>query len=32
MGLKDVDGVLLADKWKAGTFSYLGMTCSGFPK
>jgi cation diffusion facilitator CzcD-associated flavoprotein CzcO len=32
MGLKDVDGVLLADKWKSGTFSYLGMTCSGFPK
>lgn len=31
MGLKNVDGVLLADKWKNGTYSYLGMTISGFP-
>ncbi|KAI9699549.1 MAG: hypothetical protein M1820_007180 [Bogoriella megaspora] len=31
MGLKDVDGVSLADKWKMGTWSYLGMTCNGYP-
>lgn len=31
MGLKDVDGVELSEKWKNGTFSYLGMTCAGFP-
>lgn len=31
MGLKDVDGVELAEKWKVGTWSYLGMTCAGFP-
>jgi cation diffusion facilitator CzcD-associated flavoprotein CzcO len=31
MGLKDVDGVELSEKWKNGTYSYLGMTLSGFP-
>ena len=31
MGLKDVDGVPLSEKWKTGTWSYLGMTCAGFP-
>jgi cation diffusion facilitator CzcD-associated flavoprotein CzcO len=31
MGLKDVDGVDLAEKWKNGVFTYLGMTCAGFP-
>lgn len=31
MGLKDVDGVELAEKWKQGTYSYLGMTVSGYP-
>jgi cation diffusion facilitator CzcD-associated flavoprotein CzcO len=31
MGLKDVDGVDLAQRWKTGTWSYLGMTCNGFP-
>ncbi|OCL03742.1 cyclopentanone 1,2-monooxygenase [Glonium stellatum] len=31
MGLKDVDGVELSEKWKMGTWSYLGMACSGFP-
>ncbi|KAI8936838.1 hypothetical protein NX059_006076 [Plenodomus lindquistii] len=31
MGLKDVDGVALADKWKNGTYSYLGMSVSGYP-
>ncbi|KAF2000009.1 FAD/NAD(P)-binding domain-containing protein [Amniculicola lignicola CBS 123094] len=31
MGLKDVDGVELAEKWKMGTWSYLGMSCAGFP-
>jgi cation diffusion facilitator CzcD-associated flavoprotein CzcO len=31
MGLKDVDGVELADKWKNGTFSYLGMSVAGYP-
>jgi cation diffusion facilitator CzcD-associated flavoprotein CzcO len=32
MGLRDVDGVELKEKWKMGTWSYLGMTCSGFRK
>lgn len=31
MGLKDVDGVDLGERWKMGTWSYLGMTCNGFP-
>ena len=31
MGLLDVDGVDLRDKWKTGTWSYLGMTCNGYP-
>jgi len=31
MGLKDVNGVLLKDKWSEGTWSYLGMTCNDFP-
>ncbi|KAF2500378.1 FAD/NAD(P)-binding domain-containing protein [Lophium mytilinum] len=31
MGLKDVDGIDLGEKWKNGTWSYLGMTCNGFP-
>ncbi|OAL00693.1 FAD/NAD(P)-binding domain-containing protein [Phaeosphaeriaceae sp. SRC1lsM3a] len=31
MGLKDVDGVELAEKWKAGTYSYLGMSVAGYP-
>ena len=31
MGLKDIDGVDLADKWKMGTWTYLGMTCNGYP-
>ncbi|ORY02932.1 hypothetical protein BCR34DRAFT_492764 [Clohesyomyces aquaticus] len=31
MGLKDIDGVELAEKWKSGTWSYLGMTCAGYP-
>lgn len=31
MGLKDVDGVELSEKWKNGTYSYLGMTLAGFP-
>lgn len=31
MGLRDVDGVLLSEKWKMGTWSYLGMTCNGYP-
>ncbi|KAF2828385.1 FAD/NAD(P)-binding domain-containing protein [Ophiobolus disseminans] len=31
MGLKDVDGVDLAEKWKAGTYTYLGMSISGLP-
>jgi cation diffusion facilitator CzcD-associated flavoprotein CzcO len=31
MGLKDVDGVELATKWKNGTYTYLGMAMSGFP-
>ncbi|MCJ1417740.1 hypothetical protein MMC32_004085 [Xylographa parallela] len=31
MGLKDADGVDLSEKWKTGTWSYLGMTCHGYP-
>lgn len=31
MGLQDVDGVPLSERWKSGTWSYLGMTCAGFP-
>ncbi|KAH3917918.1 hypothetical protein HBI56_178770 [Parastagonospora nodorum] len=31
MGLKDVNGVELSEKWKNGTYTYLGMTMSGFP-
>ncbi|KAF1987202.1 cyclohexanone 1,2-monooxygenase-like protein [Aulographum hederae CBS 113979] len=31
MGLKDVEGVDLSERWKGGTWSYLGMTCNGFP-
>ena len=31
MGLKDTDGVDLSEKWKTGTWSYLGMTCNGYP-
>ncbi|KAK5128491.1 hypothetical protein LTR85_003159 [Meristemomyces frigidus] len=31
MGLKDVNGKLLKDKWAQGTHSYLGMTCNDFP-
>jgi cation diffusion facilitator CzcD-associated flavoprotein CzcO len=31
MGLKATDGLDLADKWKMGVWTYLGMTCNGFP-
>ena len=31
MGLKDIYGVDLGDKWSKGTYSYLGMTCADFP-
>lgn len=31
MGLKDVDGVDLTEKWKTGTHTYLGMSMSGYP-
>jgi len=31
MGLKDVEGVELSEKWKNGTYTYLGMAMSGFP-
>ena len=31
LGLKDVNGVDIAEKWKLGTWTYLGMTCNGFP-
>ena len=29
--LAGVDGIELADKWKAGTWTHLGLSCSGFP-
>ena len=31
MGLKDINGKPLAEKWAMGTWSYLGTTCNGFP-
>ena len=31
MGLKDINGVDLREKWSTGTWSYLGMTCNGYP-
>lgn len=31
MGLLDVNGVPLAEKWRTGTWSYLGMACAGYP-
>ena len=31
MGLKDVHGVDLNEKWKTGTWTHLGITCNGFP-
>ena len=31
MGLKDVHGVDLAEKWKTGTWTHLGLSCNGFP-
>jgi len=31
MGLKSKDGVALADMWKDGLNTYLGLTISGFP-
>lgn len=31
MGLRNVDGVPLSELWKTGTWSYLGMSCAGFP-
>ena len=31
MGLKDVDGKSLSEKWAMGTWSYLGTTCNGYP-
>lgn len=31
MGLKSVTGEPLSETWKSGTWSYLGMTCSGYP-
>lgn len=31
MGLKDTNGRDLKEKWKNGAYTYLGMTCAGFP-
>ena len=31
MGLRDENGVLLSEKWKHGTWSYLGTTCNDYP-
>jgi cation diffusion facilitator CzcD-associated flavoprotein CzcO len=31
MGLKNTEGQDLGEKWSKGTFTYLGMTCNGFP-
>ena len=31
MGLKNIYGETLAQTWSEGTWSYLGMTCNGYP-
>lgn len=31
MGLRNIHGEYLNDAWKEGTWSYLGMTCNGYP-
>lgn len=31
MGLRNIYGETLSDAWKEGTWSYLGMTCRGYP-
>ncbi|GAM84112.1 hypothetical protein ANO11243_021040 [Dothideomycetidae sp. 11243] len=31
MDLRDENGLLLSDKWKDGTWTYLGLTCHDFP-
>jgi len=31
MGLRDESGTLLSEKWAKGTWTYLGMTCAGYP-
>ncbi|KAL2040638.1 hypothetical protein N7G274_006617 [Stereocaulon virgatum] len=31
MGLNDINGIPLSEKWKLGTWSHLGMTCNGYP-
>ena len=31
MGLRNIHGQPLSETWKTGTFSYLGMTCNGYP-
>jgi cation diffusion facilitator CzcD-associated flavoprotein CzcO len=31
MGLRNIYGEELSDTWKMGTWSYLGMTCNGYP-
>jgi hypothetical protein len=31
MHVTGVDGVVLAEKWAAGTWTYLGISTEGFP-
>jgi hypothetical protein len=31
MGIRNIYGEALGDTWKMGTWSYLGMACSGYP-
>jgi hypothetical protein len=31
MGLRDIHGVDLRDKWSDGTYSHIGMACADFP-
>ena len=31
MGLRNIYGEYLNETWKTGTWSYLGMTCNGYP-
>ena len=31
MGLKNIHGETLAETWSSGTWSYLGLSCNGYP-
>ena len=31
MGLRDIEGIPLSEKWRTGVWTHLGMTCAGYP-